>query len=70
MYIYVFVLSMFTSKAILFRLCFKINTYRIFPQEIIHIVLICSYIFKYLGACLHKENEEVEGESSNFKSFK
>lgn len=53
-----------------FRLHFKVNTYRIFPQEIIHIVLICSCVLKHLGAYLYKGNEEVEGKSNKFKSFK
>lgn len=58
------------SKPILFRLCFKVKTYRLFPQEIICIVLIWSYIFKYPGACLCLENEEVEDKSNKFKSSK
>jgi len=59
-----------TSKPVLFRLNFKVKTSMLFPQEIICIVLICFYILKYLGACLHKENEEVEDTSNKFKSFK
>lgn len=31
------------SKPILFRLCFKVKTYRLFPQEIICIVLMILY---------------------------
>lgn len=57
-----------TSKHRFLRLCFKVNAYTIIPQEIILIVVKCLCIFKYLGVCLHQENEEVGGKSN--KSFK
>lgn len=57
----------YTSKFLLFRLCFQVYSYRLLPQERIHTYLC---VFKYLESCLHKENEEVEGKSNKFKFFK